>query len=86
MYADKDELLTKAKTLLQSETTGISYNTWIKSLEIASVNGNKIVLIAQSKMQKDAIEARLFDLVVNTFNYITNTSCELTVGYTSVII
>ena len=79
MYADKDELLTKAKTLLQSETTGISYNTWIKSLEIASVNGNKIVLIAQSKMQKDAIEARLFDLVVNTFNYITNTSCEVSI-------
>ena len=79
MYADKEELLTKAKTLLQSETTGISYNTWIKSLEIASVNGNKIVLIAQSKMQKDAIEARLFDLVVNTFNYITNTSCEVSI-------
>ena len=79
MYSDKEELLTKAKTLLQSETTGISYNTWIKSLEIASVNGNKIVLIAQSKMQKDAIEARLFDLVVNTFNYITNTSCEVSI-------
>ena len=30
-------------------------------------------------MQKDAIEARFFDLVVNTFNYITNTSCEVSV-------
>ena len=79
MYANKEELLTKAKTLLQSETTAISNNTRIKSLEIASVNGNKIVLIAQSKMQKDAIEARLFDLVVNTFNYITNTSCEVSI-------
>ena len=38
MYADKDELLTKAKNLLQSEVTSISYNTWIKNLEIDSVN------------------------------------------------
>ena len=79
MYANKEDLLTQAKTLLQGEMTGISFNTWIKSLEIASADGNKIVLIAQSKMQKDAIEARLFDLVVNTFNYITNTSCEVSI-------
>lgn len=79
MYANKEELLTQAKTLLQGEMTGISFNTWIKSLEIASADNNKIVLIAQSKMQKDAIEARLFDLVVNTFNYITNTSCEVSI-------
>lgn len=77
MYANKDDLLTKAKTLLQSEVTSISYNTWIKNLEIDSIRDNKITLIAQSKMQKDAIEARFFDLVLNTFNYITNTSCEL---------
>ncbi len=79
MYSNKEDLLTQAKNLLQGEMTGISYNTWIKSLEISSVDNNKIVLIAQSKMQKDAIEARLFDLVVNTFNYITNTSVELSI-------
>ena len=79
MYTNKEDLLTKAKTLLQSEVTSISYNTWIKNLEIDSINNNKIVLIAQSKMQKDAIEARFFDLILNTFNYITNTSCEISI-------
>ena len=79
MYTNKDDLLTKAKTLLQGEVTSISYNTWIKNLEIDSITNNKIVLIAQSKMQKDAIEARFFDLILNTFNYITNTSCELSI-------
>ena len=79
MYTNKEDLLTKAKTLLQGEVTSISYNTWIKNLEIDSISNNKIVLIAQSKMQKDAIEARFFDLILNTFNYITNTSCELSV-------
>jgi len=79
MYADKEELLTKAKTLLQGEVTSISYNTWIKNLEIDDIQNNKITLIAQSKMQKDAIEARFYDLIINTFNYITNTSCEIAV-------
>ena len=77
MYTDKEELLTKAKNLLQGEVTSISYNTWIKNLEIDDISGNKITLIAQSKMQKNAIESRFYDLIVNTFNFITNTSCEL---------
>lgn len=77
MFTEKNELLTKAKTLLQGEVTSISYNTWIKNLEIDGISGNKITLIAQSKMQKDAIESRFLDLFVNTFNYITNMSCEI---------
>ena len=79
MYTNKEELLTKAKNLLQGEVTSISYNTWIKNLEIDNISGNKITLIAQSKMQKDAIESRFLDLFVNTFNYITNTSCEINI-------
>jgi len=77
MYTDKNDLLTKAKELLQTEMTTISYTTWIKSLEIESIKDNKIVLIALSKMQKDAIESRLFELVSNTFNFITNKTCEI---------
>ena len=77
MYSDKNDLLTKAKDLLKEEMTTISYSTWIKSLEIESINDNKIVLVALSKMQKDAIESRLFDLVSNTFNFITNKNCEI---------
>ena len=77
MYSDKNDLLTKAKELLKEEMTNISYTTWIKNLEIESINDNKIILIAQSTIQKDAIESRLFDLVVNTFNFITNKHCEI---------
>ena len=77
MYTDKNDLLTKAKDLLKEEMTTISYTTWIKNLEIQSIKDNKIVLIALSKMQKDAIESRLFDLVANTFNFITNKTCEI---------
>ena len=77
MYSEKNDLLTQAKDLLKKEMTTISYTTWIKNLEIESVNDNKIVLIAVSKMQKDAIETRLLDLVSNTFNFITNKNCDI---------
>ena len=77
MYSDKEDLLTKAKDLLKAETTSISYATWIKNLEIESVNDNKIVLVALSKIQKDAIETRLYDLICNTFNFITNKTCDI---------
>jgi len=77
MYSDKNDLLTKAKTLLEDEMTQISYSTWIKTLEIESVNDNKITLIAKSKLHIDAINSRLIELVVNAFNAITNKSCEV---------
>jgi chromosomal replication initiator protein len=79
MYSDKTDLLTKAKDLLKEEMTNISYTTWIKSLEIQSINDNKIVLVALSEIQKDAIESRLYDLVVNTFNFITNKNCDISI-------
>jgi len=79
MYSGKKDLLTKAKDLLKQELTSISYTTWIKSLEIKSLNDNKIVLIAKSTFQKEAIETRYADLIMNTFNFITNKNCEITV-------
>ena len=41
MQNEANELLTKAKELLKDETTKISYETWIKNLEIQNAdNGN----------------------------------------------
>lgn len=79
MYTDKNDLLNKAKDLLKNEMTTISYITWIKSLEIDSIKDNKIVLVASSNMQKDAIYSRLYDLIVTTFNFITNKQCDVSI-------
>ena len=72
MQTELNELLTKAKELLKDETTKISYETWIKNLEIQSADNGNIILLATSTFQKDAIEARYHDLLQNTFKYITN--------------
>lgn len=79
MQNELNELLTKAKDLLKDETTKISYETWIKNLEIQSADNGNIVLVASSTFQKEAIHARYHDLLTNTFNFITNKDCTVSI-------
>ena len=79
MSSNLNELLTKAKDLLKEETTEIAYQTWFKSLDIDSMDGNNIVLVADSIFQKDLLESKFQDLVVNTFNYLTNMNCSVSI-------
>ena len=79
MQNELNELLTKAKELLKDETTKISYETWIKNLEIKSFEHDHIVLVASSSFQKESIQARYHDLLTNTFNFITNKECTVTI-------
>jgi len=74
---DKIELLNQAKELLKNEMTNISYTTWIKTLEIGNIYDNKIELITTNAMQTDAIKSRYYDLIINTFNFLTNKSWQL---------
>lgn len=74
-----NELLTKAKELLKNEVTKISYETWIRDLEINSFEDGNVVLVASNAFQKESIISRYHDLFKNTFNYITNKNCEISV-------
>lgn len=74
---DKNELLNQAKDLLKNEMTNISFTTWIKTLEIGNIYDNKIELITSNAMQTDAIKSRYYDLIINTFNFLTNKSWQL---------
>lgn len=74
-----NELLTKAKELLKNEVTRISYETWIRDLDIESAENGNIILVANNAFQKESIVSRYHDLFKNTFNYITNKNCEISV-------
>ena len=74
-----NELLTKAKELLKNEVTKIAYETWIKDLDIESLDNNNVILVANNAFQKESILSRYHDLIKNTFNYITNRNCDITV-------
>jgi len=79
MSKELDELLTKAKELLKHETTKISYETWIKNLEIDSATNDHIVLVATSSFQRDAVDSKYHDLLQNTFKFITNRECTVSI-------
>lgn len=72
-----NELWLKAKDLLKSETTVITFETWIQPLELKSINDNVIVLVASNSFQRDTVESRYLDLLTNTFNFLTNKKCKV---------
>ena len=71
------ELLTKAKELLKAESTPISYETWLKNIEIESIDNGNVVLIVDSDFTKEFLGSRYHDLLVNTFKYLTNKECSV---------
>ena len=70
--AEINELNTKAKELLKTEVTGISYSTWISNIEIFSVDDTTITIMAQNIVHKDMLESRYLSLLKNTFSFITH--------------
>lgn len=74
-----NELLTKAKDLIRNEISPIAYDTWIKELELKSFDGGNVILICSTTFNRDSIEARYHSLIVNTFNYLTNKECSVSV-------
>ena len=63
-----DELLTKAKELIKNEISPIAYDTWIRELEIKSSDNGNILLLCSTSFNKDSIEARYHNLIVNILN------------------
>lgn len=72
-----NEVLDNAKELLKGEMTQISYETWIKPLEISNIVDNQVTLILKDSFKKDHVESRFHDLIVNTFNLILQKNCNL---------
>lgn len=68
---DKDEVLLIVKSMFKIEMESVVYKTWIKDLEIESMDEEKIILIVRSGEQKYAIEKRFNDLLFYTFKDVT---------------
>lgn len=79
MQNELNDLLTKAKELLKEETTKISYETWIKILEIQSADNDHIVLLTSTDFQKNIVSSKYLALLTNTFNYLTNKDCSVSI-------
>ena len=75
---NKTEIMEEAKNLLKNEISNISFNTWIKDLEILDINQNNFVILVKNEIHKNTLETQLSDLLKNTFNYLTNMECTFT--------
>ncbi len=72
MDIDMQDLMQKIKDELRKELTKISYDTWIKPLEIRSIEGNHIVFTTVSEFQRDYAENKYKPLILNTLSFLTN--------------
>lgn len=72
MSYELKELCTNAKELLKKEMTNISYETWVKNLDIHKITNDTVILLVASTFHKDALQTRYYDLIYNTFKYLTN--------------
>ena len=79
MQLYKDELLLKAKELLKKEMTEISYSTWIHNLEIKEITNDEIIFHVESVFQKELLETRYYDLLINVFKYLTNKTYKISI-------
>lgn len=73
----KEQILEEVKILLKKELKTLSYNMWIKDLEIESIKDNKITLITKSNIQKEALEVKLLNLLIDCFELKMKQKCKI---------
>lgn len=77
MAQDLNELINNVKLLLNDAITGISYQTWIEPLELASMTEDNIVLVAPSSFHIDQVR-RYIDALDNAFKFFTHKGHTIT--------
>ncbi len=79
MKKEDNELLTKAKELLEAEMSHISFSTWIDPIEMLEIEDNTIFLYVNTIFQKDVLDKKYNFLIQNTFKYLTNKDYKINV-------
>ena len=63
--------------IISNEITGVSYNTWIKTLEPIAIDDNLFILKTPNSFNKDILETRYADLIKNSLFQATNMHFDL---------
>ena len=79
MQMEKNELYNRMMEELRRESTEITFNTWLSKLQIVSINDSHIVFEVDVDFQKEMIDSRYKDLILNTLQFITNMNCTFSV-------
>lgn len=79
MKKEENELLNKAKDLLKSEMSPISFSTWINPVEMLEIKENTLFLYVGTIFQKDVLDKKYKSLIENTFKFLTNKDYQISV-------
>jgi len=66
------EIWEKTLNLIKSELTEVSFNTWLKSLEPISLNGDTITIGVPNEFNKGILETRYKLLIINALKQVTS--------------
>ena len=72
MASNLDNLWKDVLNVIKVELTEVSFNTWLKSINPISLNGNKIILGAPNDFTKGILMGRYFNLIKNSIKQVTN--------------
>lgn len=67
----------KTLTLIKSELTEVSFNTWLKTIEPIAIKGKVILLGVPNEFNKEILENRYVSLITNAIKQVTASSYEL---------
>lgn len=73
------ELFLQVKEALKPEVTAVTYGTWIQTLNIQSIDNDKIIIIAQNPFQKDIVSKKYLKIIKETFDLVTQKNREVIV-------
>jgi len=66
-----------ALEIISNEITGVSFNTWIKTLEPVAIDNNTFILKAPNFFNKDILESRYSELISNSLFQSSNIKFDL---------
>ncbi len=77
MSNNLSDMWQKTLTILKTELTEVSHNTWLKPLEPVALKGNTLYLSVVNDFTKGILQARYSNLIINALKQITSQEYKL---------
>lgn len=65
-----EEITLKVAESMKRELTDVSYNTWLKPIETAYMQGNNIIIEVENNFSKSILEEKYLELISNTYSLV----------------
>lgn len=70
------EIWGQTLSLIKTELTEVSFNTWLKTIKPLSIDNNKIILSVPNDFNKEILENRYMSLIENALHQVTSIKLE----------